>query len=85
YFSFSVLINLQKNSTFLFFFCQDGFKYLIGAPFGLRKFTQIRYDAQKLKRKMDPALAAKVNMQRQSVILEEEYEKLKELNLRVQF
>uniref|UniRef100_A0AAQ5ZBX8 Cytochrome c oxidase assembly protein COX16 homolog, mitochondrial n=1 Tax=Amphiprion ocellaris TaxID=80972 RepID=A0AAQ5ZBX8_AMPOC len=54
---------------------------VVGGSFGLREFTQIRYDAQKLKRKMDPALEAKVNMQRQSVILEEEYEKLKELKL----
>ncbi|XP_051813424.1 cytochrome c oxidase assembly protein COX16 homolog, mitochondrial [Acanthochromis polyacanthus] len=73
------LRTLQKNKTVKY-----GIPMLllvVGGSFGLREFTQIRYDAQKLKRKMDPALEAKVNMQRQSVILEEEYEKLKELNL----
>uniref|UniRef100_A0A3P8RF77 Cytochrome c oxidase assembly protein COX16 homolog, mitochondrial n=1 Tax=Astatotilapia calliptera TaxID=8154 RepID=A0A3P8RF77_ASTCA len=30
---------------------------------------------------LDPSLEAKVNIQRQPVILEEEYEKLKEMNL----
>ncbi|KAL6488128.1 hypothetical protein MHYP_G00047540 [Metynnis hypsauchen] len=54
---------------------------VVGGSFGLREFTQIRYDAQKIKRKMDPALEARVNSQKQSVILEEEYDKLKELDL----
>ncbi|KAG8013133.1 Cytochrome c oxidase assembly protein COX16-like protein, partial [Nibea albiflora] len=49
--------------------------------FGLREFTQIRYDAQKFKRKLDPSLEAKVNVEKQAVILEEEYEKMKQLNL----
>ncbi|XP_035811503.1 cytochrome c oxidase assembly protein COX16 homolog, mitochondrial [Amphiprion ocellaris] len=73
------LRTLQRNKTVKY-----GVPMLllvVGGSFGLREFTQIRYDAQKLKRKMDPALEAKVNMQRQSVILEEEYEKLKELKL----
>ncbi|XP_076830583.1 cytochrome c oxidase assembly protein COX16 homolog, mitochondrial [Brachyhypopomus gauderio] len=54
---------------------------IVGGSFGLREFTQIRYDAQKIKKKMDPALEAKLNLQKQSVILEEEFEKLKEVNL----
>ncbi|XP_074548134.1 cytochrome c oxidase assembly protein COX16 homolog, mitochondrial [Halichoeres trimaculatus] len=54
---------------------------VVGGSFGLREFTQIRYDAQRIRKKLDPSLEAKVNLERQSVILEEEYEKLKELNL----
>uniref|UniRef100_A0A3P8SKL5 Cytochrome c oxidase assembly protein COX16 homolog, mitochondrial n=1 Tax=Amphiprion percula TaxID=161767 RepID=A0A3P8SKL5_AMPPE len=73
------LRTLQKNKTVKY--GVPMLLLIVGGSFGLREFTQIRYDAQKLKRKMDPALEAKVNMQRQSVILEEEYEKLKELKL----
>lgn len=54
---------------------------VVGGSFGLREFTQIRYDAQRIRKKLDPSLEAKVNVQRQSAILEEEYEKIKELNL----
>ncbi|KAK1791319.1 hypothetical protein P4O66_013331 [Electrophorus voltai] len=54
---------------------------IVGSSFGLREFTQIRYDAQKIQRKMDPALEAKLKPKKQSDILEEEYEKLKEMNL----
>ncbi|XP_026155217.1 cytochrome c oxidase assembly protein COX16 homolog, mitochondrial [Mastacembelus armatus] len=54
---------------------------IVGGSFGLREFTQIRYDAQKIKRKLDPSLEARVNVQMQSTILEEEYERVKELNL----
>ncbi|XP_029972043.1 cytochrome c oxidase assembly protein COX16 homolog, mitochondrial [Salarias fasciatus] len=54
---------------------------VVGGSFGLREFTQIRYDAQKLRKKLDPSLEAKVDLQKQSVMLEEEYEKLKEVNL----
>ncbi|XP_067099935.1 cytochrome c oxidase assembly protein COX16 homolog, mitochondrial [Osmerus mordax] len=54
---------------------------IVGGSFGLKEFTQIRYDAQKIRKKLDPSLEAKVNTQRQSVILEEEYEKMKALNL----
>uniref|UniRef100_A0A3B3RB11 Cytochrome c oxidase assembly protein COX16 homolog, mitochondrial n=1 Tax=Paramormyrops kingsleyae TaxID=1676925 RepID=A0A3B3RB11_9TELE len=70
---------LQKNKTI---------KYgipmvllVVGGSFGLREFTQIRYDEQKIKKKLDPALEARVNVQNQSVILNEEYEKLKGLNI----
>ncbi|XP_051252040.1 cytochrome c oxidase assembly protein COX16 homolog, mitochondrial [Dicentrarchus labrax] len=54
---------------------------VVGGSFGLREFTQIRYDAQRIRKKLDPSLEAKVNVQKQSVILEEEYEKIKEVNL----
>ncbi|XP_033498937.1 cytochrome c oxidase assembly protein COX16 homolog, mitochondrial [Epinephelus lanceolatus] len=54
---------------------------VVGGSFGLREFTQIRYDAQKIRKKLDPSLEAKVNVQKQSAILEEEYEKLREVNL----
>ncbi|RVE57589.1 hypothetical protein OJAV_G00217700 [Oryzias javanicus] len=54
---------------------------VVGGSFGLREFTQIRYDAQKIKKRLDPSLEAKVNPQKQSIILEEEYQKLKEKNL----
>lgn len=54
---------------------------VVGGSFGLREFTQIRYDAQKIKKKLDPSLEAKLDLQRQSVMLEEEYEKLKDVNL----
>ncbi|XP_061897269.1 cytochrome c oxidase assembly protein COX16 homolog, mitochondrial [Entelurus aequoreus] len=70
---------LQKNRTF---------KYgvpmvllVVGGSFGLREFTQIRYDAQKIRRKLDPSLQARVSMQDQSQVLENEYEKMKEANL----
>uniref|UniRef100_UPI0037E79A03 cytochrome c oxidase assembly protein COX16 homolog, mitochondrial n=1 Tax=Semicossyphus pulcher TaxID=241346 RepID=UPI0037E79A03 len=70
---------LQKNKTVKY-----GVPMLllvVGGSFGLREFTQIRYDAQRIRKKLDPSLEAKVNVERQSVILEEEYEKMKERNL----
>ncbi|XP_078133030.1 cytochrome c oxidase assembly protein COX16 homolog, mitochondrial [Sander vitreus] len=70
---------LQKNKTVKY-----GVPMLllvVGGSFGLREFTQIRYDAQRLRKKLDPSLEAKVNVQKQSAMLEEEYEKLKEVNL----
>ncbi|XP_061824999.1 cytochrome c oxidase assembly protein COX16 homolog, mitochondrial isoform X2 [Nerophis lumbriciformis] len=54
---------------------------VVGGSFGLREFTQIRYDAQKIKRKLDPSLEARVSKQDQSLVLENEYEKMKEANL----
>ncbi|XP_036981471.1 cytochrome c oxidase assembly protein COX16 homolog, mitochondrial [Acanthopagrus latus] len=54
---------------------------VVGGSFGLKEFTQLRYDEQKIRKKLDPSLEAKVNVQKQSSILEEEYEKLKEANL----
>ncbi|XP_062851737.1 cytochrome c oxidase assembly protein COX16 homolog, mitochondrial [Trichomycterus rosablanca] len=52
---------------------------VVGGSFGLREFTQIRYDAQKLKKKMDPVLEARVNTHSQS--LEEQYQKLQQVDL----
>ncbi|XP_076013866.1 cytochrome c oxidase assembly protein COX16 homolog, mitochondrial [Genypterus blacodes] len=69
---------LRKNKT-----VQYGVPMLlliVGGSFGLREFTQIRYDAQKRKR-LDPSLEAKVNVEKQPVILEEEYKKMKDLKL----
>ncbi|XP_054652057.1 cytochrome c oxidase assembly protein COX16 homolog, mitochondrial [Dunckerocampus dactyliophorus] len=70
---------LQKNRTLKY-----GVPMLllvVGGSFGLREFTQIRYDAQKIKRKLDPALEARVDVQKQPLILEQEYQKMKEANL----
>ncbi|XP_029317156.1 cytochrome c oxidase assembly protein COX16 homolog, mitochondrial [Cottoperca gobio] len=70
---------LQKNKTVKY-----GVPMLllvVGGSFGLREFTQLRYDAQTIRKKLDPSLEAKVNVQKQSVMLEEEYEKMKEVNL----
>ncbi|CAB1335653.1 unnamed protein product [Coregonus sp. 'balchen'] len=106
---------LQRNKTLKY-----GVPMLllvVGGSFGLREFTQIRYDAQKIRKKvqqliqhneintvcsemflpsrwglvdfaqpsggfsLDPTLEAKVNPQKQSVILEEEYQKMKDVNL----
>ncbi|KAM8916922.1 cytochrome c oxidase assembly protein COX16 homolog, mitochondrial [Spinachia spinachia] len=70
---------LQKNKTVKY-----GVPMLLlvfGGSFGLREFTQIRYDAQRIRRRLDPSLEAKVNIEKQSVMLEEEYEKLKQVNL----
>ncbi|KAJ8289675.1 hypothetical protein GJAV_G00004010 [Gymnothorax javanicus] len=69
----------QRNKTFKY-----GVPMLVlvvGGSFGLREFTQIRYDAQKMRKKLDPALEARINIQKQPVILEEEYEKMKQQNL----
>ncbi|XP_023964995.1 cytochrome c oxidase assembly protein COX16 homolog, mitochondrial isoform X3 [Chrysemys picta bellii] len=45
---------------------------IIGGSFGLREFTQIRYDAQKLHSKMDPALEERIR--KNKITLESEYE-----------
>ncbi|KAM8921052.1 cytochrome c oxidase assembly protein COX16 homolog, mitochondrial [Pelodytes ibericus] len=49
---------------------------IVGGSFGLREFSQIRYDAQKLKRKIDPSLEAGV--EKKQITLESEYEKIKD-------
>ncbi|KAK5886834.1 hypothetical protein CesoFtcFv8_017831 [Champsocephalus esox] len=54
---------------------------VVGGSFGLREFTQIRYDSQRIRKKLDPSLEAQVNVERQPVILEEEYEKIKKVNM----
>ncbi|KAK5857974.1 hypothetical protein PBY51_011180 [Eleginops maclovinus] len=70
---------LQKNKTIKY--GVPMMLLIVGGSFGLREFTQIRYDFQKIRRKLDPSLEAKVNVERQPVILEEEYEKIKKVNL----
>ncbi|XP_028293667.1 cytochrome c oxidase assembly protein COX16 homolog, mitochondrial [Gouania willdenowi] len=73
------LKTLQRNKTIKY-----GVPMLllvVGGSFGLREFTQIRYDAQRIRKRLDPSLEAKVDVHRQSVILEEEYQKLQEANL----
>ncbi|XP_029454623.1 cytochrome c oxidase assembly protein COX16 homolog, mitochondrial isoform X1 [Rhinatrema bivittatum] len=52
---------------------------IIGGSFGLREFTQIRYDAHKRHGKIDPALEEKIK--KNKVSLESEYEKLKDAKL----
>ncbi|XP_075470317.1 cytochrome c oxidase assembly protein COX16 homolog, mitochondrial isoform X3 [Ascaphus truei] len=47
---------------------------IIGGSFGLREFTQIRYDAQKMQRKIDPALEGIIK--KNKVTLESEFEKM---------
>ncbi|MBN3311924.1 COX16 protein, partial [Atractosteus spatula] len=54
---------------------------VVGGSFGLREFTQIRYDAQKLKKKLDPELEARIKAQKNPVTLENEYERLRSINL----
>ncbi|TKS87070.1 Cytochrome c oxidase assembly protein COX16 -like protein, mitochondrial [Collichthys lucidus] len=73
------LRTLQRNKTLRYGLPM--MLLVVGGSFGLREFTQIRYDAQKFKRKLDPSLLAKVDVEKQSAILEEEYKKVKELNL----
>ncbi|KAG7334562.1 hypothetical protein KOW79_002969 [Hemibagrus wyckioides] len=71
--------NLQKNRTVRY-----GVPMLllvVGGSFGLREFTQIRYDAQKIKKKMDPALEARVTPRTHTNILQEEYMKLQQVDL----
>ncbi|KAM4541964.1 cytochrome c oxidase assembly protein COX16 homolog, mitochondrial isoform 1-T1 [Odontesthes bonariensis] len=70
---------LQKNKTVRY-----GVPMLllvVGGSFGLREFTQLRYDAQKIRKRLDPSLEAKVNAEKQSVMLEEEYEKMQKVDL----
>ncbi|XP_060031544.1 cytochrome c oxidase assembly protein COX16 homolog, mitochondrial isoform X1 [Erinaceus europaeus] len=47
---------------------------IVGGSFGLREFSQIRYDAVRIK--MDPELEKKLKMSK--VTLESEYEKIKD-------
>ncbi|CAL8283712.1 unnamed protein product [Lota lota] len=52
---------------------------IVGGSFGLREFTQIRYDPPPLQ--MDPSLEARVDPERQAGVLQEEYQKLQEVKL----
>ncbi|XP_062973666.1 cytochrome c oxidase assembly protein COX16 homolog, mitochondrial [Elgaria multicarinata webbii] len=51
---------------------------VVGGSFGLREFTQIRYDAHQLHSKVDPALEERIKNSK--VTLESEYEKVKNAN-----
>ncbi|XP_036887546.1 cytochrome c oxidase assembly protein COX16 homolog, mitochondrial isoform X1 [Sturnira hondurensis] len=51
---------------------------IVGGSFGLREFSQIRYDAVKVK--IDPELEKKLKMNK--VSLESEYEREKDINVR---
>ncbi|XP_062927183.1 cytochrome c oxidase assembly protein COX16 homolog, mitochondrial isoform X2 [Mobula hypostoma] len=53
---------------------------IVGGSFGLREFTQVRYDVQKVKRKLDPALEAQLKKNKDKVTLESEYQKLPKPN-----
>ncbi|XP_032882726.1 cytochrome c oxidase assembly protein COX16 homolog, mitochondrial [Amblyraja radiata] len=54
---------------------------IVGGSFGLREFAQVRYDVQKVKRKMDPALEAQLKKKnKDKITLESEYQKLQEPN-----
>ncbi|KAE8587302.1 hypothetical protein XENTR_v10021921 [Xenopus tropicalis] len=68
--------SLMRNKTFRY--GAPMLLLIIGGSFGLKEFTQIRYDAQNLKRKMDPALEELVSKKR--VSLESEFEKIKDSN-----
>ncbi|KAJ8289092.1 hypothetical protein COCON_G00017510 [Conger conger] len=70
---------LQKNKTLKYGIPM--ILLVVGGSFGLREFAQIRYDAQKIKKKLDPALEARIDIEKQPVILEEEYEKMRQKNL----
>nr|XP_020478629.1 cytochrome c oxidase assembly protein COX16 homolog, mitochondrial [Monopterus albus] len=73
------LKTLQRNKTLKY--GVPMLLLIVGGSFGLREFTQLRYDDQKIRKGLDPSLAAKVNVEKQSVMLEEEYKKIKEMNL----
>ncbi|KAM4690830.1 cytochrome c oxidase assembly protein COX16 homolog, mitochondrial [Rhinophrynus dorsalis] len=66
--------NLRRNKTFRY--GAPMLLLIIGGSFGLREFTQIRYDALNLKRKMDPSLEELIK--KKSVTIESEFEKVKD-------
>lgn len=53
---------------------------VVGGSIGLREFAQIRYDVHRLNTKLVTNEEAN-GPKRRTVMLEEEYEKLKEINL----
>ncbi|XP_078262388.1 cytochrome c oxidase assembly protein COX16 homolog, mitochondrial [Rhinoraja longicauda] len=53
---------------------------IVGGSFGLREFAQVRYDVQKVKRKMDPALEAQLKKNKNKITIESEYQKLQDPN-----
>uniref|UniRef100_A0A8D0G507 Cytochrome c oxidase assembly protein COX16 homolog, mitochondrial n=1 Tax=Sphenodon punctatus TaxID=8508 RepID=A0A8D0G507_SPHPU len=62
----------------LFSFCLKFQILIVGGSFGLREFSQIRYDAAK-RGKLSPVLEERVK--KSNVTLESEYEKMKDSNL----
>ncbi|XP_038640579.1 cytochrome c oxidase assembly protein COX16 homolog, mitochondrial isoform X1 [Scyliorhinus canicula] len=54
---------------------------IAGGSFGLREFAQVRYDVQKVKRKIDPALQAQLNKNKNKTTIDSEYQKLQKQNL----
>ncbi|XP_043929901.1 cytochrome c oxidase assembly protein COX16 homolog, mitochondrial [Protopterus annectens] len=71
--------SLRRNKTVMY-----GVPMLIlviGGSFGLREFTKIRYDAQKIKKKLDPALEARIENKKEVVSLEYQYKKIEEVNV----
>ncbi|XP_077320752.1 cytochrome c oxidase assembly protein COX16 homolog, mitochondrial isoform X2 [Lithobates pipiens] len=50
---------------------------VVGGSFGLREFSQIRYDAHKHTSKVDPAIADMIK-NKEKTTLESEYEKIKD-------
>ncbi|XP_078089479.1 cytochrome c oxidase assembly protein COX16 homolog, mitochondrial [Mustelus asterias] len=54
---------------------------ITGGSFGLREFAQVRYDVQKVKRKIDPHLEAQLNKNKNNTTIDSEYQKLEQQNL----
>ncbi|XP_067894476.1 LOW QUALITY PROTEIN: cytochrome c oxidase assembly protein COX16 homolog, mitochondrial [Heterodontus francisci] len=54
---------------------------IVGGSFGLREFAQVRYDVQKVKRKIDPALESQLSKNKNKITMESEYQKLQDRNL----
>uniref|UniRef100_A0A452ETC3 Cytochrome c oxidase assembly protein COX16 homolog, mitochondrial n=1 Tax=Capra hircus TaxID=9925 RepID=A0A452ETC3_CAPHI len=74
-FAYAVRRALRKNKTLRYGVPMLVSPLLIvGGSFGLREFSQIRYDAVKIK--IDPELEKKLKMNK--VSLESEYEKIKD-------
>ncbi|XP_072350967.1 cytochrome c oxidase assembly protein COX16 homolog, mitochondrial [Scyliorhinus torazame] len=62
-------------------FADDTKLLIAGGSFGLREFAQVRYDVQKVKRKIDPVLEAQLNKNKNKTSIDSEYQKLQEQNL----
>ncbi|XP_007461007.1 PREDICTED: cytochrome c oxidase assembly protein COX16 homolog, mitochondrial-like isoform X1 [Lipotes vexillifer] len=71
-FAHAVMRALRKNKTLRY--GVPMLLLIVGGSFGLREFSQIRYDAVKIK--IDPELEKKLKMNK--VSLESEYEKIKD-------
>ncbi|XP_040111618.1 cytochrome c oxidase assembly protein COX16 homolog, mitochondrial-like [Oryx dammah] len=71
-FAYAVRRTLRKNKTLRY--GVPMLLLIVGGSFGLREFSQICYDAMKIK--IDPELEKKLKMNK--VSLESEYEKIKD-------